>query len=65
MRLGGKPIDAGKTYKVASWAPVAEGAKGEPAWGVIATYLRDRKSVAPPKVSLPKLIGVEGNAGIA
>jgi sulfur-oxidizing protein SoxB len=65
MRLGGKLIDASKTYKVASWAPVAEGAKGEPAWDVIATYLRDRKSLAPPKLNLPKLVGVEGNPGIA
>ena len=65
MRLGGKPIDASKTYKVAGWAPVAEGVKGEPAWDVIATYLRDRKSLAPPKLNLPKLVGVEGNPGIA
>jgi len=65
MRLGGKLIDASKTYKVASWAPVAEGAKGEPAWDLIATYLRDRKSLAPPKLNLPNLVGVEGNPGIA
>jgi sulfur-oxidizing protein SoxB len=24
MRLARKPVDAGKTYKVAGWAPVAE-----------------------------------------
>jgi len=65
MRLNGKPIEAGKTYKVAGWAPVAEGAKGDPIWDVITTYLRDKKTIAPPKVNLPKLIGVEGNAGIA
>ena len=60
----GKPIEAGKTYKVAGWAPVAEGAKGEPVWEVISTYLRDRKTIAPPKLSLPRLVGVEGNPGI-
>jgi sulfur-oxidizing protein SoxB len=64
MRLGGKPIEASKTYKVAGWAPVAEGAKGDPAWDVIGAYLRDRKSIAPPKLNLPRLIGVEGNPGI-
>jgi len=65
MRLGGKPIDAKKTYKVAGWAPVAEGAQGEPIWDVIAKYLRSKKTVAPPKLSLPRLTGVEGNPGIA
>jgi sulfur-oxidizing protein SoxB len=65
MRLGGKPIEAAKRYKVAGWAPVAEGAKGEPAWEVISRYLRDRKSIAAPKLNLPKLVGVEGNPGIA
>jgi S-sulfosulfanyl-L-cysteine sulfohydrolase len=65
MRLGDKLIDAGKTYKVAGWAPVAEGAKGDPAWDLIATYLRSRKSLAPPKLNVPKLVGVEGNPGAA
>ena len=65
MRLGGKPIEAAKTYKVAGWAPVAEGVKGEPVWDVISRYLRDRKSLAAPKLNLPKLVGVEGNSGIA
>jgi sulfur-oxidizing protein SoxB len=64
MRLKGKPIEAAKTYKVAGWAPVAEGAKGEPVWEVITQYLKAKKSVAP-KLSLPKLVGVEGNPGIA
>jgi hypothetical protein len=27
--------------KVASWAPVAEGASGEPVWDVVVNYLRD------------------------
>ena len=64
MRLGGRPIEAAKTYKVAGWAPVAEGAKGEPIWDVITQYLKTKKTVAP-KLSLPKLVGVEGNPGIA
>ena len=65
MRLGGEPIEAAKTYKVAGWAPVAEGAKGEPAWEVISQYLRSKKSLAPPQLNLPRLVGVEGNPGIA
>ena len=61
----GKPIDAKKQYKVASWAPVAEGASGEPIWEVVAKYLRDRKVIRPPKLNRPELIGVKGNPGIA
>ena len=47
----GKPIEAAKTYKVAGWAPVAEGAKGEPIWDVVETYLRDRKVIAPRRLN--------------
>jgi sulfur-oxidizing protein SoxB len=65
MRLDGKPVQASKTYKVAGWAPVAEGAKGEPIWDVIAAYLRDRKTIPAPKLNLPRLVGVRGNPGIA
>ena len=65
MRLAGRPIEASKSYKVAGWAPVAEGVKGEPAWNVIAQYLSDRKTLPPPKVNMPRLVGVEGNPGIA
>ncbi len=65
MRLAGKPIEAWKTYKVAGWAPVAEGAGGEPVWEVIARYLRDRKTIAPPTLNLPRLVGVGGNPGMA
>jgi sulfur-oxidizing protein SoxB len=49
MRLGDKPIEASKTYKVAGWAPVSEAARdagGEPIWDVIAAYLRDIKTVS-------------------
>jgi sulfur-oxidizing protein SoxB len=65
MRLNGKPIVAGKTYKVAGWAPVAEGVSGEPIWEVLAKYLRDRKTIGHVTPNLPKLVGVEGNPGIA
>ena len=65
MRLGGRPIDAGKTYKVAGWAPVAEGVSGEPIWDVITKYLRDKKTIGRVSPNLPTLVGVEGNPGIA
>ena len=65
MRLDGKPIESGKTYKVAGWAPVAEGASGEPIWDVVAKWLRDRKVVTPRQLNMPKLVGVARNPGIA
>jgi sulfur-oxidizing protein SoxB len=65
MRLAGKPIEAGKKYKVAGWAPVAQGASGEPIWDVVGRYLRDRRTIPPLELNEPRLIGVEGNRGIA
>ncbi len=65
MRLNGKLIDANKSYKVAGWAPVAEGAQGEPVWDVVAGWLRTQKTVTPRKLNTPRLIGMTGNPGIA
>ncbi len=68
MRLAGKPIEADKKYKVAGWAPVSEEARkagGEPIWDVVAKYLRDKKTIRPPRLNLPKLEGAAGNPGIA
>ena len=65
MTLNGKLIEPSKTYKVAGWAPVAEGAQGEPAWDVVARYLRDKKTIGPVDPNQPKLKGVSGNHGIA
>ena len=57
LRLGGRPLDAGKRYKVAGWAPVAEGASGEPVWELAARYLRAQRTVAPLRPGLPRLTG--------
>ena len=65
MRLDGKPIEAARLYKVAGWAPVAEGVTGEPVWDVVTKYLRERKTIAVPRLNVPKLIGIDGNPGIA
>ena len=66
--LGGKPLEASKTYRVAGWAPVSEEAKnagGEPIWDLMARYLRDVKTVKPVKLNLPTLKGVDNNPGMA
>ncbi|VVE06694.1 5'-nucleotidase [Pandoraea horticolens] len=63
MRLNGKLIEAGKTYKVAGWAPVAEGAQGEPVWDVVARYLRAQKTVVAKAPKVPSIKGMKGNLG--
>jgi sulfur-oxidizing protein SoxB len=65
MRLKGQAIDPAKTYKVAGWAPVAEGASGEPVWEVVAQYLRDQKTLKAPRLNLPAIKGARGNPGMA
>jgi sulfur-oxidizing protein SoxB len=65
MRLGGRPMDAGTRYKVAGWAPVAQGATGEPVWDLLVRYLKDRQTIAPKAPSLPRLIGIERDPGMA
>ncbi|MBP0631925.1 MULTISPECIES: thiosulfohydrolase SoxB [unclassified Cupriavidus] len=68
MRLAGKPLEAGKTYKVAGWAPVAEEAReagGAPVWDVMAQWLRSTKEVTARPLNQPKVRGMDGNPGIA
>ena len=65
MRLKGKPVEADKTYKVAGWASVQEGVKGEPVWDVVAGHLRARKVVKGVKINTPTLVGMKGNPGMA
>jgi len=67
MMLKGKPIEAGKTYKVAGWAPVSEEAKdsGPAIWDVVASYLRAQKVVTQRTLNLPTLKGMDGNPGVA
>jgi sulfur-oxidizing protein SoxB len=67
MRLGGKPIEAGKKYKVAGWAPVAEEAStqgNKMVWDVVETWLQSKGGkVSARKLNAPKLSGVKPNPG--
>ncbi|MFM2059945.1 MAG: thiosulfohydrolase SoxB, partial [Pseudomonadota bacterium] len=69
MRLGGKLIEAGKTYKVAGWAPVAEEAAkagNKPVWDVVETWLKSQGGrIKPRQVNTPNVLGVQGNPGLA
>ena len=67
MRLHGKPLDAGKKYKVASWAPVAEEAGSLPGtrmvWDVLEPWLKTQGRVGARQINTPRLIGVQDNPG--
>nr|WP_316639651.1 thiosulfohydrolase SoxB [uncultured Roseateles sp.] len=69
MRLHGKPIAADKIYKVAGWAPVAEGAGSQPGtrmvWDVLEQWLKSKGRISARKINTPRLIGVGGNPGLA
>ncbi|MGA0128569.1 MAG: thiosulfohydrolase SoxB [Burkholderiales bacterium] len=65
MRLKGDLIESAKTYKIAGWAPVAEGAEGEPVWDVVSRWLKDKKTIRNLEINTPRLVGVDGNPGIA
>ena len=61
----GSKIEADKTYIVAGWATVSSVSPGEPIWDVVADYLRTEKVAKVKKLNAPKIIGMEGNPGIA
>ena len=71
MRLGGKPVEASRMYKVAGWAPVAEAARtapgSKPIWDVVETWLKSQAGgrVKARKINTPTLLGMTGNQGIA
>ena len=69
MRLGGKLIEADKTYKVAGWAPVSEEAKSQPGvkpiWDLVEPWLKSQGGrVKARRINTPKLVGVAGNPGM-
>ena len=70
LRLGGKPLEASKTYKVAGWAPVAEEASkagNKPVWDHVESWLKGQSGghVKARRINTPKLVGVQGNPGLA
>lgn len=61
----GTRLEAGKTYRVAGWASVNLPQGNRPVWDVVATYLRRQSEVKPGRPGRVRLIGVEGNPGLA
>jgi S-sulfosulfanyl-L-cysteine sulfohydrolase len=64
LRVDGAPLEATKRYKVAGWAPVGEGIKGEPIWEVVSRHLRTLKTVPALPAHRPRFIGVKDNPGL-
>jgi sulfur-oxidizing protein SoxB len=60
----GRPIEAGKSYRVAGWASVNE-QTGAPVWDVLAKHLRAGKASARPSGDSVTLKDVGANPGIA
>jgi sulfur-oxidizing protein SoxB len=69
MRLNGKPIEPGRQYKVAGWAPVAEEASkagNKPVWELVEQWLKAQGGVVKArKVNLPQITGGVPNPGYA
>ena len=71
LRLAGKLVEAGKKYKVAGWAPVAEEARTlpgvKPVWEHVETWFKAQGGgrIKPRTLNRPRLVGVQGNPGLA
>lgn len=67
MRLGGKPIQASDSYKVAGWAPVGEEARhagNKPVWEVIEPWLKSQKTISARHLNQPDLKNIAPNPGL-
>jgi S-sulfosulfanyl-L-cysteine sulfohydrolase len=67
LRLDGRPLDTAKSYKVAGWAPVAEGARDsglKPVWELVEPWLKGKGRIAPRRANTPRLVGVQANPGL-
>lgn len=68
LRLNGKPLDAGRRYKVAGWAPMAEDAGKvpgvKPIWEIVETWLQAQHGrIRPREPNTPALVGMQDNPG--
>ena len=58
MRLKGQLIEAGKTYRVAGWAPVSAEARnpgGPMVWDVVETWLKAKGKISSRRLNTPEI----------
>ena len=60
----GRPVEAGKSYKVAGWASVTRPQDGKPVWDVVAAALRGGLLSKPLVEDRIAIKGVAGNPGL-
>lgn len=60
----GKPVEPGKSYKIASWASVSLPQTGKPVWEVVAANLRRKKTISVTKPNKVIIRGVTNNPGL-
>jgi len=70
LRLNGLPLEAGKTYRVAGWAPVSEEARHapgvKPVWEVVEAWLKNQNGrVKARRINVPTMRGAADNPGYA
>jgi sulfur-oxidizing protein SoxB len=66
LQVRGKPLAAGKTYKVAGWASIQPQAEGKKQiWDVVGEYLRHKKTISISRPYVPQIKGAAGNPGYA
>ena len=47
------------------WPKRRAGAGHKPVWEVVEAWLRSKRTIAPRRLNMPRLIGVDGNPGLA
>ncbi len=65
LRLGESLLDPDQRYRVAGWASIADDVQGEPIWEVVERWLGGHRTVTAKRPNAPRVVGVEGNPGVA
>lgn len=65
MRVNGECVEADRTYTVARWGVGSKQGEGAPIWDIVEEYLGKAPARRDSMPNVPKLIGVDGNPGLA